>query len=83
MKRTDVGSYERSTVGGEVVQAFVPENEATKKREMNALLKTTRELRLKGDIKLLILTQDRSGSIEEGGVLISVVDVLEWLCQVA
>ena len=26
MKRTDVGSYERSSVGGEVVQAFVPES---------------------------------------------------------
>ncbi len=58
------------------------ENKKTQKREINALLKTAKELNLEDQVKLLIVTEDATQTIEEDRFLITVVNILEWLCEV-
>ena len=58
------------------------QNEKTKKRELNALFKTAKELKLKEDMQLIVLTEDETSVIEENDFSIEIINILEWLCGV-
>jgi len=49
----------------------------TRKREINALLKMSKQIDVK---KMIVITKDDEETISEQGILIEVIPVWRWLC---
>ena len=65
----------------ELIQVSVTlENEATRKRELRAFREAKKEL--KGELKMMLVTLDRSEVIEYAGMEIEIMNVLEFLIDI-